>query len=69
MEVKIMSLHPSLKSNNANQQKRVLSRLEKMISLKKKDKWSEEDYVLGLPKVKVLKFKPMLAPFGIALAP
>lgn len=52
-----MSLHPSLKTSRTSQQKSVLTRLEKMLELKKKDKWTEENYVLGLPKVKVLKYK------------
>jgi len=53
-----MSQHPSLRSSEKNKQHRsVLKRFERIKSLKEKEKWTEEDSVYGLPKVKILRFK------------
>ncbi|MFH0731873.1 MAG: small basic protein [Candidatus Omnitrophota bacterium] len=53
-----MSQHPSLKSNEwGKKNQSVLKRLERLIQLKKQDKWKEGDSVFGLQKVKILKFK------------
>lgn len=53
-----MSQHPSLKSSSKSIQHRsVLKRAEKIKILKEKGEWKEEDSVLGLPKVKTLRFK------------
>lgn len=52
-----MSFHPSFKSGKSKEHKSVLKRLEQLLHLRKADKWTEEDSVFGLPKVKVLKLK------------
>lgn len=53
-----MSLHPSLKIDLAGaQQKTVLSRIQRIKSLLKKEKWQEGQSVTGLPKTKILKVK------------
>lgn len=52
-----MSVHSSLRSGKSKGHKSVLNRLEKVIRLKKEDKWLEEDSVFGLPKVKMLKLR------------
>jgi small basic protein (TIGR04137 family) len=53
-----MSQHPSLRSSDKNKAHRsVLKRYERIKSLKEKEKWTVEDSVYGLPKVKILRFK------------
>ena len=53
-----MSLHPSLKIDSAGlQQRSVLTRIERIKELMKKDLWKEGQSVTGLPKTKVLKIK------------
>ena len=53
-----MSIHPSFKSGKSKIQKSVLKRLERILKLQQEDKWDEEeDSVLGLPKVKIMKMK------------
>lgn len=47
-----MSIDPSLKVRNALARHRnVLSRAERVMILKEEERWSEEDSLLGLPKV------------------
>ena len=58
-----MSLHKSLRSNDAlKRQRSVFTRYERLQILIKEKRWSEGDRVLGLPKVrtvfKVRKAKP-----------
>ena len=53
-----MSIHPSLKIDLAGaQQKTVLSRIQRIKSLLKSEKWQEGQSVTGLPKTKILKVK------------
>jgi len=53
-----MSQHPSLRGFDKNKKHRsVLKRYERISLLKEKEKWTEEDSVYGLPKVKIIKFK------------
>jgi small basic protein (TIGR04137 family) len=53
-----MSLHPSLKVDTAGaQQRTVLTRIERIKDLMKKDLWHEEHPVTGLPKTKIIKVK------------
>ncbi len=52
-----MSIHPSFKSGKSKKHKSVLKRLERILHFKKKDEWSDEKQVFGLPKVKVIKLK------------
>lgn len=53
-----MSQHPSLRSSAKDKKHRsVLKRYERVKLLKEKDKWKDDDSVLGLQKVKVIKFK------------
>ena len=53
-----MSLHKSLKSKSAlKRQRNVLKREERIDRLKKDERWSEEDSVFGLPKVKTVQIK------------
>jgi small basic protein (TIGR04137 family) len=53
-----MSLHPSLKVDTAGaQQRTVLTRIERIKDLMKKDLWHEEHSVTGLPKTKIIKVK------------
>jgi len=53
-----MSQHPSLRGFDKNKKHRsVLKRYERISLLKEKEKWTEEDSVYGLPKVKIVKFK------------
>ena len=53
-----MSLHPSLKIDSAGvQQRSVLTRIERIKDLMKKDLWKEDQNVTGLPKTKILKIK------------
>ena len=54
----MMTQHSSLKSGSGEGAFRsVLKRFEKIKELFEKDKWSEEDSVYHLPKVKRIKFK------------
>ena len=53
-----MSLHPSLRVDTAGaQQRTVLTRIERIKDLMKKDLWKEGQDVLGLPKTKIIKLK------------
>jgi small basic protein (TIGR04137 family) len=53
-----MSLHPSLKVDTAGaQQRTVLTRIERIKDLMKKDLWHDEHPVTGLPKTKIVKVK------------
>ena len=53
-----MSLHPSLKVDTAGaQQRTVLTRIERIKDLMKKDLWHDEHAVTGLPKTKIVKIK------------
>ena len=53
-----MSLHPSLRGQDALASKKsVLKRGERIKWLMDKKKWDEEQSVLGLPKIKVVKIK------------
>lgn len=53
-----MSLHPSLKIDAAGaQQRSVLTRIERIKDLMKKDLWKEDQSVTGLPKTKIVKIK------------
>ena len=52
-----MSIHSSLKSSGGGVgQRNVWTRVERIAALKKAGRWSEEDGVTGLPKVRT-KFK------------
>jgi len=58
-----MTLHKSLRRNDAlERQRSVLTRWERIAALKKDKKWKEGDSVFGLPKVRtvfrVRKAKP-----------
>ena len=53
-----MSLHPSLKIGLAGaQQRSVMSRIERIKDLMKKDLWKDEQSVVGLPKTKIVRLK------------
>ena len=53
-----MSLHPSLKVDSAGaQQRTVLTRIERIKALMKKELWEEGQSVTGLPKTKIVKVK------------
>ncbi len=53
-----MSLHPSLKVDTAGaQQRTVLTRIERIKDLMKKDLWEDGQPVTGLPKTKIIKVK------------
>lgn len=53
-----MSQHPSLSSSDKDKAHRsVLKRYERVKILKDKEKWTDEDSVYRLPKVKIAKFK------------
>lgn len=53
-----MSLHPSLRVDTAGaQQRTVLTRIERIKDLMKKDLWREDHPVIGLPKTKIVKVK------------
>lgn len=53
-----MGLHPSLKrAEKLGATRSVMKRTERIKWLKEKGKWSEEDQVLGLPKIKIVKLK------------
>jgi len=53
-----MSLHPSLKIDSAGaQQRTVLTRIERIKDLMKKDLWGDGQAVTRLPKTKIIKVK------------
>ena len=53
-----MSIHPSLKIDSAGvQQRSVLTRIERIKELMKKDLWSDQNSVLALPKTKIVRIK------------
>ena len=53
-----MSLHPSLKVDTAGEQQRtVLSRIERIKDLMKKGLWEDGQSVTSLPKTKIVKVK------------
>jgi len=53
-----MSLHPSLKgSKKLSSKKTVLKREEKIKWLMDKKEWKEDNPVLGLPKIKIVRLK------------
>ena len=53
-----MSLHPSLKVDSAGSaQRNVLTRIERIKDLMKKDLWSDKNAVVALPKTKIIKIK------------
>ena len=53
-----MSLHPSLKVDSSGaQQRTVLTRIERIKDLMKKDLWEDGRAVTGLPKTKIIKVK------------
>jgi small basic protein (TIGR04137 family) len=53
-----MSLHPSLRIDTAGaQQRTVLTRIERIKDLMKKDLWEDGRSVTGLPKTKIVKIK------------
>ncbi len=53
-----MSQHPSLRSADKDKaQRSVLKRYERIKILKDKEKWTENDSVYKLPKLKISKFK------------
>ncbi len=53
-----MSLHPSLRVDTAGaQQRTVLTRIERIKDLMKKDLWGDDQKVTGLPKTKIVKVK------------
>ncbi len=53
-----MSLHPSLKIDSSGaQQRTVLTRIERIKDLMKKDLWEDGQAVTGLPKTKIIKIK------------
>ena len=53
-----MSLHPSLKIDSSGaQQRSVLTRIERIKDLMKKDLWEDGQAVTGLLKTKIIKVK------------
>lgn len=53
-----MGLHPSLKrAEKLGGRRSVMKRTERIKWLMAKEKWSESDRVLGLPKIKILRLK------------
>ena len=53
-----MSIHPSLKIDSAGvQQRSVLTRIERIKDLMKKDLWSDKNSVVALPKTKIVRIK------------
>ena len=55
-----MGLHPSLKrAEKLGASRSVMKRTERIKWLLEKGKWSEEDKVLGLPKIKIVKLKAL----------
>ncbi len=55
-----MGLHPSLKgAEKLGGSRSVMKRTERIKWLKEKGKWTEDDPVLGLPKIKIVKLKAL----------
>jgi len=55
-----MGLHPSLKrAKELGGFRSVMKRTERLKWLKEKGKWTEDDPVLGLPKIKIVKLKAL----------
>jgi len=55
-----MGLHPSLKgTEKLGGSRSVMKRTERIKWLKEKGKWTEDDPVLGLPKIKIVKLKAL----------
>jgi len=55
-----MGLHPSLKrGQKIGANRSVMKRTERIKWLIEKGKWNEEDEVLGLPKIKIVKLKAL----------
>ena len=55
-----MGLHPSLKrAEKLGGSRSVMKRTERIKWLKEKGKWNEDDPVLGLPKIKIVKLKAL----------
>ena len=55
-----MGLHPSLKrAEKLGGARSVMKRTERIKWLKEKGKWNEDDPVLGLPKIKIVKLKAL----------
>jgi small basic protein (TIGR04137 family) len=53
-----MSLNPSLRIDSAGaQQRTVLTRIERIKDLMKKDLWHDAHAVTGLPKTKIVRIK------------
>lgn len=53
-----MGLHPSLKrGGKIGAERSVMTRTERIKWLLEKEKWSKDDPVLGLPKIKIVKLK------------
>lgn len=53
-----MTQHPSLRSGSKNKQHRsVLKRFERLKHMKEKGEWEDDMSILGLPKIKIVKFK------------
>lgn len=53
-----MSLHPSLRVDTAGaQQRTVLTRIERIKDLMRRDLWRDDQSVTGLPKTKIVKIK------------
>jgi len=55
-----MGLHPSLKrAEKLGANRSVMKRTERIKWLLAKGQWKEEDKVLGLPKIKIVKLKAL----------
>lgn len=55
-----MGLHPSLKrAEKLGGSRSVMKRTERIKWLKERGKWNENDPVLGLPKLKIVKLKAL----------
>ena len=55
-----MGLHPSLKrAEKLGGSRSVMKRTERIKWLKEAGKWNEDDPVLGLPKIKIIKLKAL----------
>jgi len=55
-----MGLHPSLKrAEKLGGSRSVMKRTERIKWLKEKGKWNEDDPVLGLPKIRIVKLKAL----------
>ena len=55
-----MGLHPSLKrAEKLGGSRSVMKRTERIKWLKERGEWTEDDPVLGLPKIKIVKLKAL----------